>query len=134
MNQLHELKFSQNSNTRKNRGLETGKLDCMVFTSIRKNESKFQVGNVFRAFIEKKGRPDVLGYVKLIETKTYERDKIPNILCQLDAAMNNKEFIKVLSNIYVGCNRKTEFVWCVFKYMTHDEITDWAEGNLPNIF
>jgi hypothetical protein len=127
-NHIIDLRFSYNWNKRSRKGKESGKLDCLCFSTLRIDQSKYTVGWVYRVILEHKSKPnEVLGYAKAIVKNVFEKDKLTEGVALLDTGYDRAEVLKILAKMYPTSTDKTKMCFLVFKYMTDIEITEFSK-------
>ena len=130
-NTIINLEFSYNWNKRTRKGKETGKLDCSCFSTLRIDQPKYQVGQVYRIVLETKNKTaDVLGYARCIVKQVFERDKLTEGVALLDTGYNRAECLDMLSRMYPNITSKTPMCFIILKYMTDKEIAEFSESTM----
>ena len=96
---MNQLKFSTNWNN---------KLHCNVFSTIRLNSSKYNVGEQFEVLLQHKEGSILIGKTKykslgtatVLQHSTVQVCKLPNGLCLLDTGYNANETKSIILKMY----------------------------------
>jgi hypothetical protein len=121
------LNFSHNWNTRTQGKVQTGKLDCACFSTIRLENGYYELGQVCRVIVqEPKKNDNVLGYARIVSKTIFEKAKITDGVAYLDTGYNRNEVLGILNKMYPTSNDKTPFCFLILKYMSAKEIETFA--------
>ncbi len=127
-NTILDLRFSHNWNVRTFKGKQSGKLDCLCFSTIRIDQSKYKVGQVCRVLVETKSKVDeVRGYARIVIKNTFLKEGLTDGIAYMDTGYNRSDVLTILGRMYPDSNSKTPMCFLILKYMNEKEIAEFSK-------
>jgi hypothetical protein len=131
---IYELRFSHDWNTRKANGETGGKLKNLCFTTIRCESPMYAVGNIFRIINEhEKKKTEVVGYARCQLVHPFKLGELRDWIAFLDTGYNAVETIAILNRMYKNPPPSKPMVCCMLKYMTEKEVIALSEKTIQAI-